>query len=286
MNYVTEENGIVKTLFQTSSLQESILVDRNSKIFKKRVEESYLSSLINSAKSLDEIKGIIVDYSICDYADIDGLDLSIVKKIIINIVHILYAYPKIRGRLNYIGSDSGFLKFARNLERNIKAIRLDRVLDTSAIKALKEFVIADTINQIENNKEYYLAYFSAYFDLIHAIVIDFDDITSKYFYENLIYMENTMMSPKGCLNEDYIIHHEIGHLVDYLFDITTNDLMKNLYDSNYRYLDDRLCNYAKTSIREFFAEAFSEYYVSKKPRKLCIEVIELANRIIKNSCIF
>ncbi len=61
------------------------------------------------------------------------------------------------------------------------------------------------------------------------------------------------------------------------------DEIKNLYNTNNnKNMKELLSEYAETNIKEFIAEAWSEYILNNNPRELSIKVGDIIDREYRN----
>lgn len=75
--------------------------------------------------------------------------------------------------------------------------------------------------------------------------------------------------PEGTDKIKAVFDHECGHILDYQFDLRNNDAIKDLYGSlNKGKIEAGLSGYANKNIKEFIAEAYSEYVNNPNPRSI------------------
>lgn len=78
--------------------------------------------------------------------------------------------------------------------------------------------------------------------------------------------------PQGCDSVRSIFDHEFGHQLDFAFGLRSNEEIKNLW-SGFGGKTERslaVSSYGAENIKEFIAEAYSEYVNSEKPRQTAL----------------
>ena len=112
----------------------------------------------------------------------------------------------------------------------------------------------------------------------------------KFLKDTLNRLVVTKDSPEGCDTPKSLFDHELGHIIDDIFGLSTNQEVVLLYDefNNLSSDDERnnaLCVYAyrnnnKKPIMEFIAEAYSEFKNNANPRHFAKRVGEIIERMI------
>jgi len=82
--------------------------------------------------------------------------------------------------------------------------------------------------------------------------------------------------PVGCDTSRATVDHELGHEIDRLVDARNDTYINNLYNEMKENGNSRevLSEYSETSVKEFVAEAYSEYRNNPKPRDYSLKVYE------------
>ena len=84
----------------------------------------------------------------------------------------------------------------------------------------------------------------------------------------------TKFHPEGCGTIKYVLDHEVGHQLDDLLGISSNQIVKDIWNNTPRTdLTDKLSRYSwdnsnKNPIREMVAEAYGEYRNNPNPREI------------------
>lgn len=93
--------------------------------------------------------------------------------------------------------------------------------------------------------------------------------------------------PQGCEESWATIYHEFGHILDYHFGIIGEVggvyVINNfIYMGRGRnYIANNLSEYGSTSPREMIAEAWAEYKMNPKPRKIALTISKEIDSICK-----
>ena len=87
-------------------------------------------------------------------------------------------------------------------------------------------------------------------------------------------------APVGCGSPKAVADHELGHEIDNLLGASTDHIINNLYSDMIRdnKAESVLSGYSKTNVKEFIAEAYSEYRNNPNPREISRAVY---NRLIE-----
>lgn len=86
--------------------------------------------------------------------------------------------------------------------------------------------------------------------------------------------------PVGTASVKAIFDHEMGHQLDYALGLRNHPDIVKLYRSmNKTEIKDNLSEYANENIKEFIAEAYSEYLNNPQPRDIARQVGEIIERL-------
>lgn len=248
----------------------------------KPVVEKYKNKTnINDAKKYAKEKlGI-------EQAFFDKLDLSLANQINASLTDALQYTDKISEQVISVGSWSERNKQMKvelrpHIEKYVKE-QLDR-MGYEVNKQILE-------RQVNRNINKYVGKVSsdAYAVFIHGepLVADQNirNIIKKYngifinpkynnlegFARSLINDVKLKYHPIGCENLKAIVDHEVGHGLDKVLKLKENRQIKEAYEEFMRMSDEEkgqiLSIYAKKNIKEFIAEAYSEYKNNSKPRE-------------------
>lgn len=89
-------------------------------------------------------------------------------------------------------------------------------------------------------------------------------------------------SPVGCESVKATFDHEFGHQIDHYLGVSDNQKIIDLYSNNDKQkIRDELSSYASSQIREFVAEAWSEYCNNPEPREMATTVGKVVEKLWK-----
>ena len=97
---------------------------------------------------------------------------------------------------------------------------------------------------------------------------------NAFFNEQKVREVQTKHKPIGCDTSKATVDHELGHEIDRLVDANKDSYINNLYNemiSNGN-AKDTLSTYSATNVKEFIAEAYSEYRNNPNPRDYSTKV--------------
>ena len=256
-----------------NSRQYARFVERSNRVFVPRISRERMSEVERRAKTATELEELAVMYGLCDHCDLKDLNVEFAHDLFDALVKVSYAYPKIRSKLNYVGSKKGFIDVLRLLAvcdtETVKRFSLDDVCDKEDlvdVAANGIFLIDKTDYDAKKN---ILAESFSLSGLIEALIVDEGDF-GKFSYRKTAYaLKRATDHPEGCDEPISIVYHELGHLLDYLCGVNGDPDFRRYYDGFLKAeIKSGLSVYAATNAYEFFAEAFSEYECSKHPREI------------------
>lgn len=253
-----------------------LMESRATRVFLKRCPETMLFDKIEQTRSATELESIGVEYGLCDYCSLSDLNLETASLFLSAIAKVSYKFPRIRSKLCYIGSKSGYVKALRELCRlnrdTIKRFQIQHICSDKAIidLASRGLNIVDS-TEYGKKDDNVLAQAFSLCGILDAVVLDESDF-SGLGYKRLCtqLMENARdgFHPKGCEKPDYVIYHEFGHMLDYLCGLNEDGDFQRYYQSfSKKQIACDVSQYAATNAQEFFAEAFAEYMCSVTPRE-------------------
>ena len=271
-----------------------VLDDKQFELFRGRCNRKFykycsldrIKEKINSAKTAADLENIIESNDLSDSCDLSGFDIELSKSILNCVVEVMYKYPYIRSVCNYIGTNKGYREKILNLMSGDKNVLIDfklqYILDIKSAKRVCNLFPEIDDNYLENNKNL-LAYYATRFYLFDGILFSYNEMFDYESYiENLKYQVEIGFSQREAGDPKSVCYHELGHALDYSYNITSNEAFKEYYNSLSKdEIIKGVSEYASTSILEFFAECFSEYNLTKMPRKIATNVYYLVDFIMK-----
>lgn len=265
--------------------QYKLIRSREIRSFYIRCKKERIMQEIDAAKNNSELEQLAKKYDFCDVSGFTGINLVGLKRIMKVITEVLYKYPKLRGRLCFIGTHVEFEKLLAKLEQGdnaiLKRFNLQHICSIENVKELSG-MLRNHMAEIIARNETYLAMALNAFGLFDAMLFDHND------YEGYAYLKFTTnlranaesgFHPQECHMPEFVAYHELGHLLDYMCGLCKNDAFQAYYsrltESEIR---TGLSNYALTSSEEFIAEAFAEFMCNAHPRSISRKTVELLDQ--------
>lgn len=280
---------MIEISFALNRQQSELLNIRTKRQLYRLCSEEKLHSLIKSAVHESELVAIIKKYGLSDVCDFTGLHISVAKKLTDCIVTVLYRYPRLRSRVCFIGSYKGYEKAIKRLVAAdgefLKMLGVQHILTSANARQFGEAVNALLGEIQELDGENILAQAISFCGIFDAIIIDERDFGARDIRQIKIELESSVLAshfPKGCASIESVIYHEIGHLLDFLCNASSDSRLRSEYDGLSRdSIVNNLSYYASTSVAEFIAEGFSEYMSSESPRALANRIVQLLDERYK-----
>ena len=235
------------------------------------------------AKTIGEANKLAIQYGLAKEADFTGLDIRVANEMIVQLKKYQDEFPGIL-QLDFIGSHRALVKRERELVTSLglkyKNYRLTN--DTAAMNL--------TVNSSDGR-------------IRRSIILNANLFSSKRYELTLEKMrdnEKGFFLPVGCGKLKALIDHEVGHHIDRRFGITSkNKAIQSLFNQhhvdkewidipngwqwNNHKMTNALSAYANTNIKEFIAEAWSEYRNNPNPRPVAKKVGDEIIKYIKPS---
>ncbi|MBO4963028.1 MAG: hypothetical protein J6C97_04550 [Clostridia bacterium] len=267
---------------QMTQKQYNLYQARAKRSFFKLTPMQKVLNLIEKATNTKELENIAKKYDICDVCRVDKLHLQGVKCLLSSIVKMLYKYPRLRANTCFVGSHQELRKilmaFGMGNKELLKEFGLQFVLDPISARKIA-LINLDNVQDLIRHSDSFIATAVSAFGLFDSILIDQEDYNPKKYaslVSDILYSEQSGFHPKNCGTPESIIFHELGHLIDYLCNISSCAEFARLY-RGYSALKVKreLSEYATVSPQEFLAEAFAEYESSNTPREIARQVGQL-----------
>ncbi len=274
-----------KVTLELNENQIKLVESRINRSFYVRFKKEKILKEIDDAENGKRLEDIAKKYSLCDTCSFDGINLYGVKQILKVVVESLYKYPKLRSKLCFIGTHYELEKLLIRMKHGDKevlnAFNLQYICTEENAKKLG-FLIHDTLTQLINDHENYVATAMFAFGLFDAILLDKNDYDSYAYLEFIKQLrtnEAVGFHPKGCHTPESVVYHELGHLLDDICELSKNIEFKTYYESlTSEKIKCGLSKYACTSPKEFIAEAFAEFMCNPNPRPIAKKVGELLDK--------
>jgi SPP1 gp7 family putative phage head morphogenesis protein len=232
-------------------------------------------------KTVKEAEAYILKNDLADDVSFKGCDLRVVQDWTYAWAETLEEYPEARKGMQFFGTiqeRNNRLKAILEqryeqafIERNIDAVTAQALAKKFAGRDIRswrpasgtiaEFTWTDQITGISVNK---------------SVGSDWD-----LFKQHREYDVSAGWKPKGTATVESSLHHEVGHLLDWLTGLSNTHEIDSLYTAlGSEGVADGLSRYAAENKKEFIAEAWSEYQSSERPRSLSMRIAnELQRRL-------
>lgn len=264
---------------KSDEVQLELLCLRASRVFLKCHDENHIVWQLNNASDIVEVEQIAMQNGVCDYCSLVDLNLESAVTLVRIATHISFLFPKIRSRMCFLGSKAGYRNALRSLclldREIIKKFRIQHICSDKAIINMSSdvLIMIDNVNY-DGKKDNVLAQAFTIRGLLDAIILDESDFRGLNYRRLTNQLKDYVAFgcyPKGCDTVDALIYHEFGHLLDALVGLSENEAFISYYNSfDKLQIAKNLSQYATINIREFFAEAFSEYMCNKNPRSIAV----------------
>lgn len=268
--------------------QEKLLSLRVCRKMLKLCPQEVLQARVKDIKNEGDLCNLVKKYDLADVCDFSGLHISASKMLANHLITVMFKYPLLRGRLNFVGSFKGYCNILEKLinldQTTIKALGMQHIFNSYSIKSvassLKELL--DSPSGAGGNV---LAQAISSGGILDGIMLDDRDFNNKAFYfikNNLKRNVENKNFPQCCDTVDSVVFHEIGHVLDYLCDISNDTkLLSEFHSYTKEQIKNGLSQYASTSVEEYIAEGFSEYMSNPTPRKMAKDVVTHINACYK-----
>lgn len=232
-------------------------------------------------KDLGEAEKLAMKYDLCDYCSFEEMNIETVHVIIEAIIRTSCRFPKIRSRMCYLGSNSGYLRAMQKLclcdRQTVKQFGIDGICNNKDIKNLSVAAIRMIDGtDYENDVTNVLAQRFTIFGLLDAVVFDEQDFSGFGYMKlqrNLANSVKTGYHPMGCEKPISVVYHELGHLLDDLYNVSESKDFQPLYFGKTKdFIKKNVSEYAASNMQEFLAECFAEYMCNPHPRETALKV--------------
>lgn len=275
---------------ELSDAQNSMLNARLNREFYKRCSSDIIYHKIDEATTVQELEAIAEQYGFCDIIDLSAFAPYSARKIMRILVRAIYQFPKIVGRINYVGSYGGYEGLLRKMSEGdkecVRSLGLQHILSTENTKALGGFGL-ELCKELREGANISLAAFASLGGCCNGLLFDSTDYKDYAYLDtiaNLRKNEQIGFHPKGCNTFESVAYHEIGHIMDAVCHFTSSETGKRFLEQySAEEIESGLSGYALTSPQELVAEAISEAFSSSTPRKIASEVFAKLCEVYQSS---
>ena len=272
---------MAKLEMELTDEQGALLEARLQRAFDTRNEAALIARKIENAATAEELENIAREYRFCDKADFSGIDRTIARKVLRVLLNVLYRFPKLAGRLNYVGSYRNYEMFlARMGEGGMECVRevgLQEIFDESMARTFGKFGV-ELCKELWEDDMMSLSAYVSMGGLCNGLL--FDSVGGQdlaYLNALSVIRKNEQIGfhPKGCNSFESVVYHEIGHMIDEMcFFSFSEEGAAFLAQYSSEEIAQGLSRYATASPRECVAEAIAEAFSSPSPRKIATEIYE------------
>ncbi|MCH5159931.1 MAG: hypothetical protein J1F66_03675 [Clostridiales bacterium] len=267
---------------ELSEQQVKLMLARFDRAFFKRCKKEVIISAIDDAHNTAELEAIAQKYYLCDACSFADINLYGVKRILKVLVESLYKYPKLRSKLCFIGTHHTLGQLFERMEDGdeevLKTFGLHYVCSSDNAKKLGH-IIHNILSALISDHEGYIATAMCAFGLFDALLLDQNDFDGYAYLQVVSDLRKNEVSgfhPQGCNSVEFVVYHELGHLLDDMCGFYTSDPFTTYYNSlTTADIMSGLSRYALESPKEFIAEAFAEYMCNSTPRPIAQKTVEL-----------
>ena len=259
---------------------------RLSRTFYVRCKKEKILREIDDASICSQLEQIALKYYLCDCCDLADINPYGAKRALKVMVNALYAYPKLRSKMSFIGTHDALARLLKMLEEGDIAVLnrfgLQYICTRQNARKLGK-ITRRMLSGLMQDHESYVATALSAFGLLDAVFLDKNDYDG-YAYVRFVSLlrqnEAIGYHPKGCYTPESIIYHEIGHLLDNMCELADQSEFKKYYSGLSKDEIRRgLSEYALESPAEFIAESFAEYMCNSAPRPIAAEIVKMLNNI-------
>ena len=290
MTYRYTLNGVggESVELELTEKQMELMFSRFDRAFFVRCKKDVILQAIDRAKNTAELEMLAKKHYLCDACAFDDINIYGVKRVLKVVVEALYRYPKLRSKLCFIGTHQRLEQLFSQMEHGdqevLKSFNLQYICtEQNAVKL--GHIIRNILASLIVNHEGYVATAMCAFGLFDALMLDKNDYDGYAYLSclsDLRHSEATGFHPKGCHTTDYVVYHELGHLLDDMCNFYQSPAFASFYGSlTAGEIVSGLSQYALESPKEFIAEAFAECMCNLEPREIAVRTLELLDKAYK-----
>ena len=232
-------------------------------------------------------------------ADFSDFDPHVAFDLVTSVVDAKKDFPDLE--VNYLGSIGHQVE---GLHDTVAAVQFDfykqngfdeKLAQQMAKKYADDFISNSKLDDTEGTYAWSLRTCNPSLDKYDGVAVN-NDYAQNYakFKSEKQADEIAKWAPIGCGSPKAVVDHELGHEIDNLLGASNDHIINDLYSGMMRdnKAETALSGYSKTNVKEFIAEAYSEYRNNPKPREVSRAVYNrlielrdqkaLARRLIQN----
>lgn len=271
---------MAKLELELTDAQGALLEARLDRSFGKGEEAALIYRKIESAATTQELENIAREYGFCDKIDLSRIDRTIARKVLRVLLNALVRFPKLAGRLNYVGSCLDYGAFlARMGEGDMECVReagLQDIFDESMARTFGRFGAGLCMELREDAAS--LSAYVAMGGLCNGLLFNGVDSGGLAYLDALSALkksEREGFHPRGCNGFESTVFHEIGHMLDEMYAFSFSEEGASfLAHYSAEEIAQGLSRYATVSPQECVAEAIAEVFCSPSPRRIASEIAD------------
>lgn len=275
---------------QLNAAQNSMLNARLNREFYRRCSAELIYRKIEEATTVQELEEIAEEYGFCDIIDLSAFAPYSARKIMRILTQVLYQFPRIVGRINYVGSYKGYKELLRRMSEGdgdcVRSLGLQHILSAENARAFGAFGF-ELCKGLWEDVNISLAAYAHLGGYCNGFLFDSTDYKDYAYLDTIATLRKNEQSgfhPKGCNTFEAVAYHEIGHILDAVCHFTASEAGKKFLEQySAEEIGSGLSRYALTSPEELVAEAVSEAFSSSAPRKIASEVFAKLCEVYQNN---
>lgn len=221
------------------------------------------------AKTNESLADICLKLNVADVIYLGKVDLWLAKQALSAVYRTLKKYPALRAKMNYFGTLNGFMN---NKEHTFLKVNSNcSFILLNMVKKTTDDIAIQCRSAFEKNGLAIAFVTSAPPYLFSGIIINGKSLHQQTIINNIEFGERFGHSPKGCKSVKSVVEHEVGHILDFMLNISNSrEYKKFIKQFDVGKIGTDLSKYCVTgniiSDREVVAEAYSEYCNNPRPR--------------------
>ena len=237
--------------------------------------QSTTNTALPQFKTVKEAETYILNKNLADAVSFKGCDVRVVQEWTDAWVKTIEDFPEARKGMQFFGTIQERNKHLQGvLEQRYTRAIIERNIDPATAQALAKQYASRDIKRWRATKGT-IAQFT-WTDEITGISVNKNYGSDWGAFKRQRETDVAMgWKPKGTATVGSSLNHEVGHLLDWLTGLSNSPDINSLYKTlGKNGVTEGLSRYAAENIKEFVAEAWSEYRSSDSPRTLAVEIAE------------
>lgn len=248
-------------------------------------ETESIAAKARAAETNFELANVCERLNVADKIYLGQTDLWLAKLSLSAVYRTLKHYSALRNYLNYFGVLDGFISVSKEVlpVHFTNGIFFQRILrketDNIVVQCEKIFASEGLASAfcLRCGEESY-----------SGILINEKKLNQQTIIKNLEYGEKVGHSPRGCNSVKSIMEHEIGHLFDFMLQVSTSKEYRHFIktvtaDQVYNELSHYAVHNGLILDREVVAEAYSEYHNNPQPRAIASFIGSLIDKMYRTA---